>query len=74
MVVCFQYIVYGPIGADTPLVQKPVAMEHNLDQDLKKEKNIMVVLVLAQVQWQEIATLMSVQVSTVKLRTGARLC
>ena len=37
-------------------------MEPNLDRDLKEEKKLMVVLVLAQVHQQEIATPETVQV------------
>ena len=53
----------GPIGAATPLVRKPVEVVLNLDLDLKQQMKLMVVVVLAQIQWQEIATPKTVQVS-----------
>ena len=53
----------GPIGAATPLVRKPVEVVPNLDLDLKQQMKLMVVVVLAQVQWQKIATPKTVQVS-----------
>ena len=53
----------GPIGTATPHAQKPAAVEPNLDLVLKQEKKLMEVVVLAQVQWQEIATPKFVQVS-----------
>ena len=53
----------GPIGKATPHAQKPVVVESNLDLVLKQEKKLMEVVVLAQVQWQKIATPKTVQVS-----------
>ena len=61
----------GPLLVAGLNVQSPVTLEANLNQDLKPEKKLMVVLVLDPVQLQKIATPKAVHVSRFNAETLA---